>query len=52
MLVYAVAVGIAGWSTAMSLVLYAAVPVFFIFPNPLLKRRIGVMTQSEHETRA
>ena len=49
MLVYAVAVGIAGWSTAISLVLFAAVPLFFIFPSPFLKRRIGPMTQSDHE---
>jgi uncharacterized membrane protein len=52
MLVYAVAVGIAGWSTAISLVLFAAVPLFFILPNPLLKRRIGAMTQADHETHA
>jgi len=52
MLVYAAAVGIAGWSTAISLVLFAAVPVFFIFPNRLLKRRIGAMTQADHDTHA
>jgi uncharacterized membrane protein len=48
MLVYAVAIGIAGWSTAMSLVLFATVPLFFILPNPLLKRRIAAMTQSDY----
>jgi len=49
-LVYAVAVAIAGWSTAVSLILFAAVPLFFILPNPFLKRRIGAMTQADHET--
>jgi uncharacterized membrane protein len=44
MVVYGLAVVLAGWSTKLSLVLYAAVPLFFIVPNPLLERRIGSAT--------
>jgi uncharacterized membrane protein len=32
MLVYALAIGVAGWKTAISLVLFAAVPLFLSFP--------------------
>jgi len=46
MLVYGLAVVLAGWSTKASLVLYAAVPLFFILPNPLLERRIGTATRT------
>lgn len=46
MLVYALAIAIAGWKTTISLVLYAAVPLFFILPNPFLERRINAMTQA------
>jgi hypothetical protein len=46
MLVYGLAVVLAGWSSKASLVLYAAVPLFFILPNPLLERRIGVATRT------
>jgi uncharacterized membrane protein len=46
MLVYGLAVALAGWSTKASLLLYAAVPLFFILPNPLLERRIGAATRS------
>jgi len=46
MLGYGLAVILAGWSPAVSLVLYAAVPLFFILPNPLLERRIGLATRS------
>ena len=46
MLVYGLAVVLAGWSTKASLVLYAAVPLFFILPNPLLERRIGAATHT------
>jgi len=41
MLVYGLAVVLAGWSPNASLALYAAVPLFFILPNPLLERWIG-----------
>ncbi|HVH88264.1 MAG TPA: TMEM175 family protein [Terriglobales bacterium] len=47
MVVYALALGIAGWSTTISLVLFAAVPLFFILPNPFLERRMGAMTQAD-----
>jgi uncharacterized membrane protein len=46
MFVYALAVVLAGWSTKASLVLYVAVPLFFIIPNPLLERRIGSATRA------
>jgi TMEM175 potassium channel family protein len=46
MLAYGLAVALAGWSTKLSLVLYAAVPLFFIIPNPLLERRIGAATRT------
>src|SRR5215813_1203546 len=46
MFVYLLAVVLAGWSTTVSLVLYVAVPLFFILPNPLLERRIGAATRA------
>ena len=46
MFIYGLAVVLAGWSAKASLVLYAAVPLFFILPNPLLERRIGAATRS------
>ena len=49
MLGYGLGVALAGWSTKTSLVLYAAVPLFFILPNPLLERRIGTAAQSPIE---
>jgi uncharacterized membrane protein len=49
MLGYALAVAIAGWSTKISLVLYALVPLFFILPNPLLERMIGSAIGGEAE---
>jgi uncharacterized membrane protein len=39
-LVYAVAVALARWQIAPSLVLFAAVPAFFILPNPFIDRRL------------
>jgi TMEM175 potassium channel family protein len=41
---YALAVAVAGWNTKLSLILFAAVPLFFIIPNPLLERLIGSAT--------
>jgi len=49
MIAYAVAVIVAGWSTKASLILYAAVPLFFILPNPLLEKRIGAATRNKTE---
>ncbi|HET9407366.1 MAG TPA: TMEM175 family protein [Candidatus Sulfotelmatobacter sp.] len=40
-LVYGTAVAVASWSVPASLVLCAAVPLFFILPNPFLSNRIG-----------
>ncbi len=50
MLGYGLAVVLAGRSTTASLILYAAVPLFFILPNPLLERRIGSATRNLSET--
>ena len=47
MLVYSLAVVLAGWSTRASLILYAAVPLFFILPNPLLERWIGTVARKQ-----
>lgn len=39
-LVYAAAVILARWQIALSLVLFAAVPAFFILPNPFIDRKL------------
>ena len=39
--VYVLAVALAGWSIWTSFVLFAVVPVFFIFPNPWLERKVN-----------
>jgi uncharacterized membrane protein len=39
-LVYAAAIVLAQWYVPLSLILLAAVPVFFILPNPLVDRRL------------
>jgi uncharacterized membrane protein len=39
-LVYAAALILARWQIALSLVLFAAVPAFFILPNPFIDRRL------------
>jgi uncharacterized membrane protein len=41
-LVYAAALLLARWQIALSLVLFAAVPAFFILPNPFVDRRLRV----------
>src|SRR5215471_20999496 len=46
MLVYGLAVVLAGWSTKASLVLYAAVSLFFLLPNPMLERWIGAAARN------
>jgi hypothetical protein len=51
MFVYALAVVLAGWSTKASLILYVAVPLFFILPNPLLERFIGSATKNGERER-
>jgi uncharacterized membrane protein len=39
-LVYAVAIAVAHWYVPLSLILFAAVPAFFILPNPFIDRRL------------
>jgi uncharacterized membrane protein len=39
-LVYGVAIAVSHWYVPLSLVLYAAVPAFFILPNPFVDRRL------------
>jgi uncharacterized membrane protein len=39
-LAYAAALVVARWQIALSLVLFAAVPAFFILPNPFIDRRL------------
>ena len=43
---YALAIAMAGWKTSVSLLLFAAVPLFFILPNPFLERRIAAMSRT------
>ena len=40
-LIYALAMVVARWEVVAALVLYAAVPAFFILPNPLIDRRLA-----------
>jgi uncharacterized membrane protein len=39
-LVYGAAIALAHWYVPLSLILFAAVPAFFILPNPLVDRRL------------
>jgi len=39
-LVYGVAIAVAQWYVSLSLILLAAVPLFFILPNPFIERRL------------
>jgi uncharacterized membrane protein len=39
-LVYAAAIALSFWHVAISLILFAAVPAFFILPNPFIDRRL------------
>src|SRR5260370_34603848 len=39
-LVYAAAIALAHWYVPVGLILFAAVPVFFILPNPFIDRRL------------
>jgi hypothetical protein len=39
-LVYGAAIALAYWYVPLSLVLFAAVPAFFILPNPFVERRL------------
>jgi uncharacterized membrane protein len=44
-LVYAVGVILAPWYVAASVILFVAVPTFFIVPNPFLDRRLAVLAR-------
>jgi hypothetical protein len=39
-LVYAAAIALAHWYVPLGLVLFTAVPAFFILPNPFIDRRL------------
>jgi hypothetical protein len=39
-LVYAAAIALAHWYVPLGLILFAAVPAFFILPNPFVDRRL------------
>jgi uncharacterized membrane protein len=42
-LVYAIGAGLAPWYPPASVVLFVAVPAFFILPNPFLDRRLAML---------
>lgn len=42
--VYALAVALAGWNVWVSLTLYALVPLFFILPNPFLQSKVDALS--------
>jgi uncharacterized membrane protein len=48
-LVYGAAIVLAHWYVPLSLVLFAAVPVFFILPNPFVDRRLRLATGAPHK---
>jgi uncharacterized membrane protein len=48
-LVYGVASALAQWYVPLSLVLFAAVPAFFILPNPFLERRLQRAMGAPHK---
>jgi uncharacterized membrane protein len=47
-LVYGLAIGLAHWYVPLSLVLFAALPIFFILPNPFVDRRLQLSTGAPH----
>jgi uncharacterized membrane protein len=48
-LVYGAAIALAHWYVPLSLVLFAAVPAFFILPNPFVDRRL-LRAMGHHKT--
>ena len=48
-LVYAAATAVAYWYVPLSLMLFAAVPAFFILPNPLVDRRLQSAAATPHK---
>ena len=48
-LVYGTAIAIAYWYVPLSLVLFAAVPAFFILPNPFVDRRLRAAMKAPHK---
>jgi uncharacterized membrane protein len=51
-LVYGIAIVLAHWYVPLSLVLFAAVPVFFILPNPFVDRRLQLWMGTPHNQSA
>jgi uncharacterized membrane protein len=47
-LVYGLAIVLAHWYVPLSLVLFAAVPIFFILPNPFVDRRLQLSMRAPH----
>jgi uncharacterized membrane protein len=47
-LLYGAAIVLAHWYVPLSLVLFAAVPVFFILPNPLVDKRLRLAMGAPH----
>jgi uncharacterized membrane protein len=48
-LVYGAAIALAHWYVPLSLVLFAAVPAFFILPNPFVDRRLRWAMGAHHK---
>ena len=46
--VYGVAITLAHWYVPLGLILFAAVPVFFILPNPFIDRRLRAAMGTSH----
>jgi hypothetical protein len=47
--VYGAAIALAHWYVPFSLVLFAAVPAFFILPNPFVDRRLRRTMAAPHK---
>jgi uncharacterized membrane protein len=48
-LVYGAAIALAHWYVPISLILFAAVPAFFILPNPFVDRRLRLAMGGPHK---
>jgi uncharacterized membrane protein len=48
-LVYGAAIALAHWYVPLSLILFAAVPAFFILPNPFVDRRLRQAMGAHHK---
>jgi uncharacterized membrane protein len=47
-LVYGLAIALAHWYVPLGLILFAAVPAFFILPNPFIDRRLRAAMEASH----